>query len=61
MPLTAKGQEIMAAMKKQYGDKEGESVFYASVNAGKISGVEGAKKNHHSAIAKAMSHKYGQG
>lgn len=44
MPLTKKGQKIMAAMKKQYGDKKGESVFYASVNDGKITGVEGKKK-----------------
>lgn len=33
----------MAAMKKEYGDKKGESVFYASKNAGKIKGVEGKK------------------
>jgi hypothetical protein len=40
MPLTAKGEEIMAAMKKQYGEKKGESVFYASKNAGTIEGVD---------------------
>jgi hypothetical protein len=40
MPLTKKGSEIMAAMKKQYGEKKGESVFYASKNAGKITGVD---------------------
>jgi hypothetical protein len=40
MPLTAKGQEILASMKKQYGDKRGEEVFYASKNAGKITGVD---------------------
>ena len=42
MPLTAKGQEILAGMKKQYGDKKGEEVFYASRNAGKITGVDEA-------------------
>ena len=31
----------MANMKDQYGDKKGENVFYASVNAKKIKGVEG--------------------
>lgn len=40
MPLTEKGREIMAAMKRQYGEKKGEQVFYASKNAGKISGVD---------------------
>lgn len=42
MPLTPKGKEILSAMEKQYGAKKGKSVFYASANAGKISGV------HHS-------------
>lgn len=40
MPLTDKGQKIMSAMKDQYGDKKGESVFYASRNKGTISGVD---------------------
>lgn len=34
----------MANMTKEYGPKKGESVFYASKNAGKISGVD-AKPN----------------
>ena len=29
----------MAGMKKQYGDEKGESVFYASANSGKLTGV----------------------
>ena len=40
MPLTAKGEEILAAMRKQYGGKKGESVFYASRNKGTIKGVD---------------------
>lgn len=40
MPLTKKGSEIMHNMKKEYGDKKGESVFYASRNKGTIKGVE---------------------
>ena len=40
MPLTAKGTEIKSAMEKEYGNKKGEEVFYASKNAGKISGVD---------------------
>jgi len=44
MPLTKKGSEIKAAMKKQYGEKKGEKVFYASANKGTIEGVEKGKK-----------------
>jgi len=39
MPLTKKGKKILSAMKKQYGSKKGESVFYASINAHKIKGA----------------------
>lgn len=42
MPLTDKGKKIMNAMKKEYGPKKGEAVFYASRNKGKIKGVEKA-------------------
>lgn len=45
MPLNSKGKEIMAAMKKTYGNtKKAKQVFYASANAGKISGVAKGKK-----------------
>jgi|TARA_R100000353_G_C6349405_1_gene152831 hypothetical protein len=30
----------MKSMKKQYGSKKGEAVFYASMNKGTIKGVE---------------------
>lgn len=39
MPLTKKGRKIMSEMKDKYGEEKGESVFYASANAGKIKGV----------------------
>ena len=39
-PLTDKGKEILASMKKEYGDEQGEKIFYASKNAGKITGVD---------------------
>lgn len=45
MPLTAKGQEILANMEKQYGQKKGKEVFYASKNKGTISGVDSAKED----------------
>ena len=41
MPLTAKGEKILAAMIEKYGEEEGKRVFYASKNAGTISGVDG--------------------
>ena len=40
MPLTTKGKKIKKALSKEYGAKEGESIFYAMRNAGKITGVE---------------------
>lgn len=39
-PLTEKGKEILASMKEQYGDEKGEQIFYASKNAGKLTGVD---------------------
>jgi hypothetical protein len=41
MPLTAKGEEIKENMVKEHGEKAGTSEFYASKNAGTISGVDG--------------------
>ena len=35
MPITKTGKKVMRNMKKQYGEKEGERVFYASRNAKK--------------------------
>jgi hypothetical protein len=40
MPLTQKGKDIMQSMKRTYGGRKGEQVFYATANAGKITGVE---------------------
>jgi len=39
MPLNKKGRKIKAAMKKTYGKKRGERVFYSSENKGTIKGV----------------------
>lgn len=43
MPLTNKGRTILTAMQKQYGEKEGKSVFYASINKGTVKGAEKGK------------------
>lgn len=40
MPMTSKGEKIMSAMKKEYGEKKGKEVFYASANKGTITGVK---------------------
>jgi hypothetical protein len=50
MPLTEKGNKIMGAMKKQYGSKKGEQVFYASANKGTITGVHPNKKKYVKAL-----------
>jgi len=44
MPLTKKGKKIMKSMKKTYGAKKGESVFYATAQKKKIKGVHKGKK-----------------
>jgi hypothetical protein len=46
------GTKVMSSMKKRYGDKEGERVFYATANArnmnrpGKKKGKKGRKRGH---------------
>ena len=44
MPLTQKGSKIKSAMKKKYGEKKGEQVFYGAANKGTIKGVEKVKE-----------------
>jgi len=41
MPITRKGCKIKSAMKKTYGEKEGEKVYYASIVKGTVKGAEG--------------------
>lgn len=47
MPLTKKGKKIKRAMKKTYGKKKGERVFYASQNKGTIKGTHKKRKKKH--------------
>jgi len=47
MPLTAKGEKVLAEMKEQYGDEKGTQVFYASINKGKLKGTHKGKKSKH--------------
>lgn len=57
MPLTKKGQKIIGAMKKEYGAKKGEEVFYASQNKGIIEGTHkaGKSKYRHTSDGKMRS------
>jgi len=43
MPLTEKGKEILAQMKKNYGPKKGTQIFYASQKKGTIKGTHKKK------------------
>ena len=40
MPLSDKGKEIIKNMHAKYGKKQGDSVFYASINKGTVTGAE---------------------
>ena len=44
MPLTKKGKKIKASMKKTYGSKKGEKIFYATENKGKVKGLVKGKR-----------------
>ena len=46
MPLNEKGKKIMASMKKQYGKKKGEEIFYAMENSGKLKKVTKARTGY---------------
>ena len=40
MPLTSKGKKILRHMLEEYGAEKGRAVFYASINKGRLKGVE---------------------
>jgi len=42
MPLSKSGKKVLRNMKREYGPKKGESVFYASINKKKA----GSEKWH---------------
>ena len=59
MPLTAKGATIKSAMEEQYGKERGEEVFYASKNAGTITGVDAMEKPESDDCADQSPHELG--
>lgn len=40
MPLTSTGLKTLGSMAKTYGKKKAKEVFYASINSGKLKGME---------------------
>ena len=45
MPLTKAGRKTLKSMTKTYGSlSKGEQVFYASINKGRLKGMEGKHK-----------------
>jgi hypothetical protein len=44
MPLTTKGKKVLKSMRKTYGSKKAENVFYAMINSGKLTGAEAKPK-----------------
>lgn len=44
MPLTGKGKKVLRSMEREYGAKKGKSVFYASINSGRVKGAEGRSR-----------------
>ena len=55
MPKTPKGKKILANMKKQYGEKKGEKVFYASEKKGTITGVHNSHKKLEKKVQKKLN------
>ena len=45
MSLSEKGKKIRRAMRKQYGAKKGDEVFYASQKKGVIKGTHKKRKH----------------
>lgn len=57
MPLTRKGSEILQSMRGTYPtEKKAKQVFYASINAGKITGAEKGKQGHHRPVTNSPFH-----
>ena len=42
MPLTAKGNEILSHLEKEYGEEKGKQVLYAGKNKGTFTGIDAA-------------------
>ena len=55
MPMSKEGRKIMANLKKQYGAKKGEGIFYAMENKGEIPGMKKTKGYQEGGMVKTGS------
>lgn len=44
MPLTAKGEEILKNLEREYGKEKGKQVLYAGKNKGTFTGIDDAEQ-----------------
>jgi len=54
MPLSRAGERFLMKMKRNYGDKKGREIFYASINKGKPGSNKWHRKNRQRARVKAL-------
>lgn len=54
MPLTHKGEEILANMEKEYGASKAKQVFFASRNKGTVTGVDAQEPDPMAGLAAAF-------
>ncbi len=54
MPLTAKGEEILANLTKEYGAEKAKEVLYAGKNSGKFTGIDSDEPSPPSAPTSAL-------
>jgi hypothetical protein len=57
MPLTTSGMKVLKNMQGKYGNKEGEAVFYATINKGRGGSQKWHKASSKSRIASLKSYK----
>ena len=55
MPLTPEGRKVLRSYKKEYGDKKGEEVFYASINKGNPGSEKWHNKKENPSYNKSVS------
>lgn len=55
MPLTPKGRKILRQMQQEYGTEKGRAVFYASINKGRLQGVEAGPRRR--SLGKTLRHR----
>lgn len=54
MPLTEKGEKILANLEKEYGKEKAKEVLYAGKNSGRFTGIDKMKLPTRDAYSKAF-------